>query len=174
MDHGLWPLMTTKLYIDQTGDLSVLLKENTYFKDKQEERGTKIDDRWEAGSAPVLKDENGEVYCGTVLEHILVQNLTVFYEVGEHNHMRLRGADWNDALDMAPERGESVAFTAAYADNLETLASLIALLEEKEGCSFLAWISTRILPGKKKPFPNTARVVFTTYPAGNVLLRVRR
>ncbi len=137
MDHGLWPLMTTKLYIDQTGDLSVLLKENTYFKDKQEERGTKIDDRWEAGSAPVLKDENGEVYCGTVLEHILVQNLTVFYEVGEHNHMRLRGADWNDALDMAPERGESVAFTAAYADNLETLASLIALLEEKEGCSFL-------------------------------------
>ena len=31
MDHGLWPLMTTKLYIDQTGDLSVLLKENTYF-----------------------------------------------------------------------------------------------------------------------------------------------
>ncbi|MDE7020291.1 MAG: cellobiose phosphorylase, partial [Lachnospiraceae bacterium] len=137
MDHGLWPLMTTKLYIDQTGDLSVLLKENTYFKDKQEERGTKIDDRWEAGSAPVLKDENGEVYCGTVLEHILVQNLTVFYEVGEHNHMRLRGADWNDALDMASERGESVAFTAAYADNLETLSSLIALLEEKEGCSFL-------------------------------------
>lgn len=137
MDHGLWPLMTTKLYIDQTGDLSVLLKENTYFKDKQEERGTKIDDRWEAGSAPVLKDENGEVYCGTVLEHILVQNLTVFYEVGEHNHMRLRGADWNDALDMASERGESVAFTAAYADNLETLSSLIALLEEKEDCSFL-------------------------------------
>lgn len=137
MDHGLWPLMTTKLYIDQTGDLSILLKENTYFKDKQEERGTKIDENWEAGSAPLLKDEKGEVYYGTVLEHILVQNLTVFYEVGEHNHMRLRGADWNDALDMAPERGESVAFTAAYADNLETLASLLSLLEEKEGLDSL-------------------------------------
>ena len=26
MDHALWPLMTTKLYIDQTGDLEILLK----------------------------------------------------------------------------------------------------------------------------------------------------
>ncbi|RAZ93924.1 hypothetical protein DK853_37800, partial [Klebsiella oxytoca] len=24
MDHALWPLMTTKLYIDQTGDLDIL------------------------------------------------------------------------------------------------------------------------------------------------------
>lgn len=135
MDHGLWPLMTTKLYIDQTGDLSILLKENTYFKDKQEERGTRTDEDWEADGVPVLKGEDGAAYYGTVLEHILVQNLTVFYEVGEHNHMRLRGADWNDALDMAPERGESVAFTAAYADNLETLAALLVFLQEKEGIS---------------------------------------
>lgn len=135
MDHGLWPLMTTKLYIDQTGDLSILLKDNTYFKDKQEERGTRTDEDWEAGGAPVLKGEDGTAYHGTILEHILVQNLTVFYEVGEHNHMRLRGADWNDALDMAPERGESVAFTAAYADNLDTLAALLVSLQEKEGIS---------------------------------------
>ena len=133
MDHGLWPLMTTNLYIDQTGDLSVLLKENTYFKDKQEARGTRIDEEWEADAAPVLKAGDGASYSGTILEHILVQNLTVFYEVGEHNHMRLRGADWNDALDMAPDRGESVAFTAAYADNLEVLADLIGLLGEREG-----------------------------------------
>lgn len=132
MDHGLWPLMTTKLYIDQTGDLSILLKENTYFKDRQEARGTKVDENWEAGESPVLKADSGREYTGTILEHILVQNLTVFYEVGEHNHMRLRGADWNDALDMAPERGESVAFTAAYADNLEELAGLIRLLEQEK------------------------------------------
>ena len=133
MDHGLWPLMTTQLYIDQTGDLSVLLKENTYFKDKQEARGTRIDSEWEADETPVLKGEDGAAYTGTILEHILAQNLTVFYEVGEHNHMRLRGADWNDALDMAPDRGESVAFTAAYADNLEVLADLIGLLKERNG-----------------------------------------
>lgn len=132
MDHGLWPLMTTKLYIDQTGDLSILLKENTYFKDRQEARGTRTDELWTTDAAPVLRTEDGREYVGTILEHILVQNLTVFYEVGEHNHMRLRGADWNDALDMAPQRGESVAFTAAYADNLEVLAGLIGLLAEKE------------------------------------------
>lgn len=131
MDHGLWPLMTTRLYIDQTGDLSILLKENTYFKDKQEARGTDTDADWQEGCAPVLRDREGKEYYGTVLEHILVQNLTAFYEVGEHNHMRLRGADWNDALDMAPERGESVAFTAAYADNLESLAELIGLLQKE-------------------------------------------
>ena len=135
MDHGLWPLMTTKLYIDQTGDLSVLLKENTYFKDKQEARGTRTDDKWTADAAPILMTADDREYEGTILEHILVQNLTVFYEVGEHNHMRLRGADWNDALDMAPQRGESVAFTAAYADNLEVLAELIGLLKKKEHIS---------------------------------------
>lgn len=132
MDHGLWPLMTTKLYIDQTGDLSILLKENTYFKDKQEARGTGTDENWEDKGSPILRDEKGKEYCGTILEHLLVQNLTAFYEVGEHNHMRLRGADWNDALDMAPERGESVAFTAAYADNLESLAQLIGLLQKEK------------------------------------------
>ncbi len=132
MDHGLWPLMTTKLYIDQTGDLAILLKENTYFKDRQEARGTKVDENWEAGEVPVLKTKSGRAYAGTILEHMLVQNLTVFYEVGAHNHMRLRGADWNDALDMAPKRGESVAFTAAYAENLEELAGLIGLLEEEK------------------------------------------
>ena len=132
MDHGLWPLMTTKMYIDQTGDLSVLLKENTYFKDKQEARGTQIDEEWNSEQSSVLRDEKGKQYYGTILEHILVQNLTAFYEVGEHNHMRLRGADWNDALDMASERGESVAFTAAYADNLESIARLLELLEQEK------------------------------------------
>lgn len=137
MDHGLWPLMTTKLYVDQTGDVSVLLKESPYFKDRQESRGTQIDEAWEQEELPVLRDEGGKQYYGTILEHILVQNLTVFYEVGGHNHMRLRGADWNDALDMASERGESVAFTAAYADNLETLAGLIEMLESEKQMHFV-------------------------------------
>jgi len=33
MDHGAWPLLTVKLYFDQTGDLGFLLREQTYFKD---------------------------------------------------------------------------------------------------------------------------------------------
>lgn len=137
MDHGLWPLMTTALYIDQTGDLSMLLKENTFFKDKQICRGTRTDTEFCEGEKPVQKDAQGRDYYGSVLEHLLVQNLTGFYEVGEHNHMRLRGADWNDALDMAPERGESVAFTAAYAGNLETLAQLIERLQKEKDLKFV-------------------------------------
>lgn len=35
MDHGVWPMITTKFYIDQTGDLELLEKEAAYFKDKQ-------------------------------------------------------------------------------------------------------------------------------------------
>lgn len=133
MDHGLWPLITTALYIDQTGDLPFLLGENSYFKDKQVCRGTKIDNQFLYQTKPIQKDLEGKIYYGTILEHILVQTLTCFYEVGEHNHMRLRGADWNDALDMAEERGESVAFTAAYAGNLFTLTRLLKSLLNEYG-----------------------------------------
>lgn len=129
MDHGVWPMMTTKFYLDQTGDLDLLLERVPYFKDKQIKRGTAIDAIWDEES--LQKDETGEVYEGTILEHLLIQNLTSFYEVGEHNEIRLRGADWNDAIDMAPDRGESVAFTNAYARNLKDLAELLAILKEK-------------------------------------------
>ncbi len=129
MDHALWPLMTTKLYIDQTGDVDILLKEVSYFKDAQVMRGTDTDDLWRPDDGCLQLTARGETYTGTILEHLLIQQLTAFYEVGEHNIYRLRGADWNDALDMAAERGESVAFTCAYAGNLRDLASLLQLLE---------------------------------------------
>lgn len=137
MDHGFWPLFTTMFYIDQTGDLSILLKENGYFKDRQEMRGTAVDESFVPGERPALKDVTGKLYTGTVLEHLLVQNLTAFLETGAHNNMRLRGADWNDALDMASQNGESVAFTAAYSMNLDTLARLLEKLEEKKGMHYL-------------------------------------
>ena len=133
MDHGVWSFVTTKLYIDQTGDLAVLEEEIPYFKDQQAGRGTKKDAAWKEQDGCWQRDAAGNVYRGSVLEHLLLQNLTAFYEVGEHGHIRLRGADWNDALDMAGERGESVAFTNAYAGNLRELAELLALYAEKTG-----------------------------------------
>ena len=48
---------------------------------------------------------DGSLTQGSILEHLLIQQLTAFYEVGDHNIYRLRGADWNDALDMASEHG---------------------------------------------------------------------
>ena len=64
-----------------------------------------------------------------MLEHLLIQNLSSFYDVGDHNEIRLRGADWNDALDMAAQRGESVAFTTMYAANMDHIAGLLAAFE---------------------------------------------
>ena len=55
---------------------------------------------------------------------------TPFFNVGEHNIIRLEGADWNDGLDMARTRGESVAFTALYASNLKQLSELVLALEK--------------------------------------------
>ena len=132
MDHALWPLMTTKLYIDQTGDLNILNSPAPYFKDPQALRGTGIDQDWNDAYGNRQRTESGEVYQGTILEHLLIQHLAAFYEVGAHNIFRLRGADWNDALDMAAEHGESVAFTCAYAGNLRDLAGLLRRMA-KEG-----------------------------------------
>lgn len=133
MDHGVWPFMTTKLYLDQTGDLELLEEKAPYFKDRQAKRGTASDEQWDDAYGGWQKTADGEIYRGTVLEHLLVQNLCAFYEVGAHNHCRLRGADWNDALDMADEQGESVAFTNAYAGNLRELAEYLLYYQEKTG-----------------------------------------
>ncbi len=105
MDHGVWPWITTEFYIHQTGDLRFLLENVSYF---------------EGGS-------------GTVLEHIVVQHLAACANLGEHGHCRLMDADWNDGLDMARERGESVAFTAMYAGNLLRLADVVDTLQDKLG-----------------------------------------
>jgi cellobiose phosphorylase len=128
MDHGAWPLLTTKFYIDQSGDLKFLLRKQTYFKDQFSYRCRVIDNAWKADQGVQLKTKTGKVCQGTVLEHLLVQHLTAFFNVGEHNVLLLEGADWNDALDMARTRGESVAFSALYAGNLQTLAELCRAL----------------------------------------------
>lgn len=132
MDHAFWPYLTTKLYMDQTGDIDVLMEKMPYFKDPLTLRGREVDMQWSDGYGNQQRTENDSVYQGTILEHILVENLTAFYEVGEHNIIRLRGADWNDALDMANENGESVAFTCAYAGNLKGIAETLRLLNAEE------------------------------------------
>ena len=124
MDHGVWPFMTTKLYMNQTGDFDLLYQKVPYFKDRQVMRGKAVDEQWKEGMQ-WQESARGVRYEGTVLEHLLIQALGAFYEVGEHNHIALRDADWNDALDMAGHRGESVAFTNAYAMNLRDLAAIL-------------------------------------------------
>ncbi len=123
-DHGAWPLVTTMLYINQTADTCFLLEKQSYFKDPQAYRGTRTDALWTPEYGERLRTTAGAEYRGTLFEHLLLQNLTAFYNVGEHGILRLLGADWNDGLDMAAERGESVAFHCLYAKNLRDLAEL--------------------------------------------------
>ncbi|MDF2485377.1 MAG: cellobiose phosphorylase-like protein [Herbinix sp.] len=130
MDHGVWPFLTTRLYIMQSGDIGILLQENYYFKDPQAVRGEEKDLLWKPEDGNRVKLASGMEYQGNILEHMLTSHLAAFYDVGEHNHIRLRGADWNDALDMAKDRGESVAFTSVFGSNLEQMADLVLALKE--------------------------------------------
>ncbi|WP_347707971.1 hypothetical protein [Clostridium sp. C2-6-12] len=133
MDHGAWPFLTTKLYIQQTGDIDFLLEKQNYFKDLQVGRGTEKDNLWDLNQGNKVRAENSEEYKGTILEHLLVQHLTAFYDVGEHNNLKLHGADWNDGLDMAEKHGESVAFSALYGGNLTDIAELLKYLRDVNG-----------------------------------------
>jgi cellobiose phosphorylase len=130
MDHGAWPLITTKLYLDLTGDLDLLLARQTYFKDHLSHRCQRTDWAWQSEDGTQLRSVSGQVVEGTILEHLLVQHLTAFFNVGEHHLIKMEGGDWNDAFDMAAERGESVAFSAFYAGNLRTLSELCLALVE--------------------------------------------
>ncbi len=125
MDHGAWPLLTLLLYIEQSGDFDILLHKQSYFRDPQLSRTHEKDIGWVNQYGHKLLDKKGNVYEGSVLEHLLVQHLTQFFNVGEHNIIRLESADWNDGLDMAPDRGESVAFTSLYGGNLLKIADLL-------------------------------------------------
>lgn len=135
MDHGAWPFLTTLLYLNQSGDLDFLLQEQTYFKDAFVYRCKRRDESWTPESGNLQKTDGGEIYRGTILEHMLLQHLTPFFMAGEHNNMRLEGADWNDGLDMAADRGESVAFTAFYAGNLRELGQVLRELGQRSGAS---------------------------------------
>ena len=158
MDHAMWPLMTVRLYLDQTGDLEFLDEAISYFKDPQAGRGTAIDTLWTPEDGNRQRCADGSIYSGSVLEHLLIEHLAAFYEVGEHNLLRLRGADWNDALDMAAERGESVAFSCAYAGNLRDLAAMLRQLaaKGKSGERLFAEEITLLLGGDRALFENAA------------------
>ncbi len=136
MDHGVWPFLTLSLYINQTGDLDILLKKTAYFKDSQILRSKGIDCNWDGSQN--LKTSQGKVYKGTIIEHILIEHLVQFYNVGPRNFIRLENADWNDGLDMAAEKGESVTFSAFYAYNLYNISNILEKLKQQKKISSIS------------------------------------
>jgi cellobiose phosphorylase len=116
MDHGVWPWITTELYLHQSADWALLQEEVPYF--------------WDQDKALTRSAEKG-----SILEHLVVQHLAGYFNVGEHGNCRLEDADWNDGLDMAHDRGESVAFTAVYAGNLLSLSRALGVFADKQKVS---------------------------------------
>lgn len=132
-DHGVWPFFTASLYINQSGDIDFLFERQAYFKDRLIMRSTCVDEAWTPEYGNKQRGLDGEVYTGTILEHILIQNLVAFFNAGEHNNVRLENADWNDGFDMAGLKGETVAFTAFYAGNLMELGKLLREIKRIKG-----------------------------------------
>ncbi len=130
MDHGVWPYLTTRLYLNRTNDLDLLLEKVNYFKDHQLHRAKVIDKSFMQKDF-LQKTTSDKLYSGTILEHLLIQNLVQFFNVGLHNVVKLENADWNDGLDMAEHKGESVAFSFMYAHNLKDLCIYLEQLKEK-------------------------------------------
>ena len=131
MDHGVWPTVTIDLYVQQTGDYSILLEKRPFFQDRFSHRSKKINPDWKKEDGTWLKNKKNEVVKNEIFIHLLLQNLTQFFNRGEHGNIRLEDADWNDGLDMAHGKGESVPFSAAFAANLATLARYCSILASK-------------------------------------------
>ena len=127
-DHGAWPLLTVNMYIDETGDLDFLMVKQSYFQDQF----THYTKKTQIYHSPFVAKADGKPYEGTILEHLLLQNLVGYHNTGEHGFVRLEDADWNDGLDMGQERGETIAFTHMYADNLRKLARLIEVIDTNQ------------------------------------------
>jgi cellobiose phosphorylase len=153
-DHGCWPFWVLKFYMDQTGDFDILFKNLSYWKDQFSHRCKGQDVLWKPQQGNAQKDVKGKVYYGTILEHMLVQQLSSFYHVGKHNNILLEGADWNDGYDMARKNGESVCFTTFYAYNLKEFATVLERLAQ-QGIKHIELLSEILLlldrlPGGEK------------------------
>lgn len=122
-DHGAWPVFVVNFYIHQTGDLSILDHKTSYWKDVFSHRSKQRDEQYLPKQGNKQLDNEGNIVENTVFEHLLVQQLSAFYHVGAHNNLLLEGGDWNDTLDMAREKGESVCFHHFYGANFKILAS---------------------------------------------------
>ncbi len=123
MDHGVWPFFTLLLYLNYTDDTEILFSQISYLNDGISKRAKLINPN--PNIKKKLLNNKNSVHKATLLEHILLQHLVQFFNVGKHNNIKLEDADWNDGLDMAPEKGESVTFSSFYAYNLEKIANLL-------------------------------------------------
>lgn len=130
-DHSAWPTFVVNFYIQQSGDLEFLLTKVPYFKDATYRRSRDKDQAYTKKYGTQQRTEQGEVYEGSILEHMLLQNTCSFYNVGAHNNILLDCADWNDTYDNARQKGETACFHHFFAKNLSLIADLLKRIKDK-------------------------------------------
>jgi cellobiose phosphorylase len=126
-DHGCWPLYTTDKYLNYFNDYQILMEKVTYFEDQFTHYTKKTKNNYARDN--ILKSSN-KPYLGTILEHLLVQNIVGSLNIGEKGFVRLENGDWNDGLDMASNKGETIAFTHFYLNNLKILTKYLKRYEK--------------------------------------------
>lgn len=137
-DHPYWTLPTMLMIADELGDRSFLLKDGVpYFRDLFRSRGDRKAQDWPAGRIAEANASDGGSLTGTVIEHLLVQSLGMFYDCGTHGLLKHRRADWNDAIDQL-YGGENVVFSCGLARNLRLLAATLEDLEARHGLKRVA------------------------------------
>lgn len=154
-DHPYWTTQTVLLLIRFLGDPNFILRDGiAYFKDSYRDRGEVKDLDWKSGYIEKQKTADGTVYKGTVLEHLLTQLQTMFYDVGANNMLRQKRADWNDAVDQV--KGENVTFSLGLAQDMNELADFLEDFAKRSGTKdvelfeeLAALVET--WGGKKKP-----------------------
>jgi len=129
-DHPYWTTQTVLILINFLGDPKFIFKDGiAYFKDSYRDRGDRKDISWPNGKIERQKTASGEVYKGTVLEHLLTQLLTMFYDVGRNNLLKQKRADWNDAVDQV--KGENVTFSLGLSQDLKELANFLEDIKKR-------------------------------------------
>ncbi len=123
-DHPYWTTQTVMILVNFLGDYKFLFREGIeYFKDAYRDRGETKDLDWKSGAIGSQKTAKGASYKGSVIEHLLVQLLTMYYDVGDNNLLKQKRADWNDAVDQV--KGENVTFTFGLALDCNELSALL-------------------------------------------------
>lgn len=129
-DHPYWTTQVVIQFMNLVGDIDFLLNDGIrYFKDAYRSRGTRKDLNWPAGKVDFDNDAKGKAVVGTVVEHLLVQLLTDYYDVGVNGLITQKRADWNDAVDQV--KGTNTTFSMGLVQNLNDLARYLELLKAK-------------------------------------------
>lgn len=126
-DHAVWPLLSINDYINYFNDYEILNEEVSYFDDQFTHLTKKTKNNYDQSNKLKV---NGKVYKGTILEHLLLQNIVFSFNLGKNGFVRLEDADWNDGLDMANKLGETIAFTHFYINNLKILNKYLKRYEK--------------------------------------------